>query len=107
MIKSLNQLKKQFQKGTEFVITDHCRPDYIGQRRKVTVSNTQGFYSIVPGEPEHKVSLANGGRGSVLWWSKAPFWQFKDGICEMYSSDTQRTEEHLIMAFRVLEKEAA
>lgn len=73
----------------------------------MTLSNTQGFYSIVPGEPEHKVSLANGGRGSVLWWSKAPFWQFKDGICAVYTSDQKRTENFLVIAFRVLDKEAA
>ncbi|WP_326975271.1 hypothetical protein [Caproicibacter sp. BJN0012] len=107
MIRNLSQLKKQLRKGTEFVITDHCLSEYIGQRRQVTLSNTQGFYSIVPGEPEHKVSLANNGRGSVLWWSKAPFWQFKDGICGLYNSDTQRTGKYLIVAFRVLDKEAA
>lgn len=107
MIKNLNQLKKSLKAGTRFQITAHCKKKWIGQIREVTVANTQGFYSVVPGEPGHVVSGCNGGRGSVLWWSKAPFWDFKDGICGIYSSDTERTEDNLIMAFRVLGEEAA
>ena len=59
MVKNLNQLKKTLKKGTCFEITAHCRPEYVGQKRKVTVANTQGFYSIVPDEPDCKVTLAN------------------------------------------------
>ena len=40
---------------------------------------------------------------------KAPFWKFQDGVCSAYDSDTAHTEDHLIMAFRILDeqKEAA
>ena len=89
MVKNLNQLKKSLKTGTRFQITNHCRPECVGQLREVTVSNTQGFYSI------------------LLWWSKAPFWQFTDGICSIYNSDTKSTEDTLIMSFRVLGEEAA
>ena len=101
MVKNLNQLKKALKKGVRFEITGHCLPEYVGQKREVTVSNTQGFYSIIPGEPGSRVSLANNGRGSVLWWSKAPFWEFKDGVCSIYSSVKKRTEDCLIMSFRI------
>lgn len=74
---------------------------------EVTVANTQGFYSVLPNEPDSKTSKCNGGRGSVLWWSKAPFWNFSDGVCSIYSSDTKHTEDYLIMAFRVLGEEVA
>lgn len=107
MIKNLNQLKKALKKGTCFEITGHCREEYIGQKRMVTLANTQGFYSIVPDSPEDRVTLANNGRGSLLWWSKAPFWKFENDICSQYSSNTEHTEKFLIMAFRVEEKEAA
>lgn len=107
MIKNLSQLKKLLKAGTRFRITAHCRPEYVGQVRKVTVANTQGFYSVMPDAPDHKVNKSNGGKGPVLWWSKAPFWDFSDGICGIYSSDTKHTEEYLILAFRVLEEEAA
>ena len=107
MIKNLSQLKKSLKVGTRFQITGHCRPEYIGQLREVTVANTQGFYSILPNEPDNKTSKCNGGRGSVLWWSKAPFWNFSDGVCSIYNSDTKHTEDYLIMAFRVLGEEIA
>lgn len=47
MIRNLNQLKKSLKTGTRFQITNHCRPECVGQLREVTVSNTQGFYSIL------------------------------------------------------------
>lgn len=106
MIKNLNQLKKALKKGTCFEITKHCREEYIGQKRMVTLANTKGFYSIIPDEPESKVTLANDGKGSLLWWSKAPFWNFENGVCSQYSS-TEHTDNCLIIAFRVEEKEAA
>ncbi len=68
MVKNLNQLKKTIKKGTCLEILVHCRPEFTGQKRRVTMANTQGFYSIVPDEPDHKVSLANDGKGFVLWW---------------------------------------
>lgn len=105
MVKNLSQLKKILRKGTCFEIIAHCCPGYVGQKRKVTVANTQGFYSIVPEEPGCKVTLANNGKGSVLWWNKAPFWRFEDGICSCYSSDKEHTEKYLIMAFRITGQE--
>lgn len=106
MIKNLAQLKRRLAAGTEFEVVGHCRPEMVGERRRVTVSNTQGFYSIIPDDPEAKTSKANGGRGPVLWWSKAPFWRFENGVCSLYDSDREHTEEHLIMAFRVKEDAA-
>lgn len=107
MIKNLFQLKKALEADTMLEITAHCRSDYIGQRRRVTLANTQGFYSVIADEPESKVSLANGGKGSWLAWSNAPFWQFENDVCAIYSSDKHRTEDYLVIAFRVLRKEAA
>ena len=46
MVKNLSQLKKTLKKGTCFEITGHCRPEYVGQKRKVTVANTQGLSLI-------------------------------------------------------------
>lgn len=107
MIQNLSQLKRNLKAGTVFKITAHCRPEYTGQKRRVTLSNTQGFYSIIPDDPQNKISLANGGKGSVLWWSNAPFWNFENGICSIYSNDKQHTEDNLIMSFCILSEEAA
>ncbi len=107
MITNLSQLKKKMQKGTRFQILEHGRPECVGEEREVTYANTQCFYSIVPGQPNNRASLANNGRGSTLWWSKAPFWSFQDGKCSLYSSDQKRDDKHLIISFKVDEKEAA
>lgn len=106
MIQNLSQLKRKIKTGTILEIVDHCGKEFVGQKRQITLANTQGFYSVIPDEPKSEVSLANGGKGLVLWWSKAPFWSFEDGCCSIYTSDTEHTEEHLIMSFRILNEEA-
>ena len=107
IITNLNQLKKAIQKGSKIEVIEHCRPECVGQLREVTLANTQGFYSKILNEPNNPVNQGNDGKGPVLWWSKAPFWEFDKGLCSLYSSDTRRTEGDLIMSFLVQEKEAA
>lgn len=106
MVKNLAQLKKALKACPRFEVTGHCRPECVGEVRRVTLANTQGFYSVMDGQPDHKISKANGGRGSYLNWSKAPFWQFQDGICRVYTSDTEHTQQNLIMEFHILEEAA-
>lgn len=103
MIKNLAQLKRTLVKGAEFTITAHCREELIGERRRVNVADTTGIYSIVPGEPENKATLANGGKGSWLGWSKAAFWKFEGGVCTLYDSNSAFTPEHIIVSFKVEE----
>lgn len=102
MIKNLSQLKKALQKGTRLEIVHHCRPECIGMTKEVTLANTQGFYSIAPDCPE--LNKGNSGLGPVLWWSKAPFWGFENGVCSVYHSDKEHTQAQLIVSFRVLEE---
>lgn len=101
MIKNLSQLKKALAPSAEFEITAHCRPECVGQRRRVNSANTQGFYSVIPDEPQSKVSTANCGKGSWLGWSKAPFWSFDGDTASIYDSDEAHTEKHLIMTIKV------
>lgn len=103
MVNNLSQLKKALTEGAEFEIVGHCRAECIGQTRRVNIANTAGFYSVIPGEPGGKVSLANGGRGSFLDWSKARFWKFDNGVCALYDSDKEQTDERLIIAIRLRE----
>ena len=107
MVNNLSQLKKSLQRGAQFRVIDHGRPECVGEERQVTYANSQGFYSVVPGNPNCRTSLANQGRGSHLYWSKAPFWEFKDGVCSLYASDARRTKDCLIMSLEVMDKEAA
>ena len=71
MIENLNQLKREFQNKPRFEIIDHWKKECVGEVRKVVAVNTVSFHSVVDGQPEHKNSLANGGKGVVLWWEKA------------------------------------
>ena len=107
-IKNLSQLKKLLVKGTEFEITGHCRPEVIGERYAVNYADTTGIYNIIPSKPDHKVTKANGGKGSYLGWSKSAFWDFReDGICALYSSDTNKTPDTLIIAVRLCDSGTA
>lgn len=104
MIKNLNQLKRTLKENMLLEITGHCREECVGEIRRITKVNTQGFYSTVT-SPSDRI---NPGKNPVLWWSKASFWQFQNGNCSVYTSDQHHKEQHLIMSFRVLnEKEAA
>ena len=105
MINNLAQLKRALKKDARLEIIRHFRAECVGQVRRVTVANTVCFYSVVDGQPDHKISRSNGGRGSVLYWSKAPFWTFQDGVCSLYN-DKGHEPKHLIMAFRVLDDAA-
>ena len=73
----------------------------------MTQANTTGFYSAVAGDPKNWTRTANRGLGLILWWNRAPFWSFQNGVCSVYDSDTTHTEDHLIMAFRILDEQEA
>jgi len=104
MIKNLSQLKKTLIAGTSFTITEHCRSEVIGEQRMVNYADTTGIYTITPSNLGSKVSQANNSKGSFLGWSKAVFWEFRDsGICALYSSQTEKTAETLIIAIRVFD----
>lgn len=106
MVKNLSQLKKALRAGAQFTVVNHARQECIGEQREVTYANTHSFYSIVPSNPNCRASLANNGRGSVLWWSRAPFWEFKDGVCTLYASNTKHEDKYLIISLQIT-KEAA
>lgn len=82
MIKNLNQLKRTLKENMLLEITGHCREECVGEIRRITKVNTQGFYSTVT-SPSDRI---NPGKNPVLWWSKASFWQFQNGNCSVYTS---------------------
>lgn len=82
-IKTLAGLKRAIQSGLCFKIKKHyIKPEYDGQIRKPNIIQTNGFYSIVPNEPKHFVSLANDGRGFWASYGKASEWSFENGVCK-------------------------
>ncbi len=107
MIKNLNQLKRALRPGMRLEVIGHCRPGCIGQLREVTWVNTQGFYTKTLNPPDPKLNAANEGRGAIIWWGAAPAPGNLRVACASRTPVREHTAETLIMAFRVLEKEAA
>jgi len=98
MIKNLSQLKKKFNEELPtFEIVDHCRKECIGQIRKVNISNTVGFYSIVPDDLSARETKANDGKGSFMAYVKASRWKFNNGLCSSYLGNGT-----LIMSFKII-----
>ena len=104
MIKNLNQLKRALRPGMRLEVIGHCGRGALGSCGRSLV-NTQGFYTKTLNPPDPKLNAANEGRGAILWWGAARTWEFEDGVCKSYTR-SEHTAETLIMAFRVLEKEA-
>lgn len=102
VVKNLAQLKRTLVKGAEFEIIVHARKEYVGQRRMVNAADSTGIYSIIPDQPDSKVTLANNGKGSWLGWSRASFWKFNGDICTLYDSNKDFTQEHIIISIKVV-----
>jgi hypothetical protein len=76
-IKSLADLKRRIKLGTELVTTLHqYHPDIVGLSRVVTKVQTNGFYSKIKGQPEHKWSICNHGVGFWSPYNKAGAYRF-------------------------------
>ena len=76
-IKNLTDLKRHIKLGTEIVATSHqYHPDIVGLTRVVTKVQTNGFYSKIKDQPDHKWSTGN--HGSRFWspYSKASAYRF-------------------------------
>lgn len=70
--KNLAEMKRYIKLGTEFKATRHkYHPDIVGLTRVVTKVQTNGFYSKIKDEPNHRFSDCNGGKGFFTELGKA------------------------------------
>lgn len=59
-IRNLAELKRCIQPGTEIKVLSHSKhPALIGLVRVVTEVQTNAYYSVVKGQPEHPYSICN------------------------------------------------
>ena len=56
-IKNLAQLKRVIQEKREFIIRAHRQEKFLGQKRIPNVVQSNGFYSVISGQPEHEVQM--------------------------------------------------
>ena len=90
-INNLSQLKKAINSGSRFEIVEHyIKPEHTGEIRKPTKAQTNGFYSVIDGDPEHPVSMANYGKGYWIEYGKASGWKFENGVCCLYDERFNR-----------------
>lgn len=76
-IKSLADLKRRIEVGTELVATYHKKhPDLVGLTRVVTRVQTNGFYSKIKDQPHHRWSVCNGGMGFRSDFERAGAYRF-------------------------------
>lgn len=106
MIESYRQIMRILQENPKIEVTAHRHPEYVGQIRRVTLSTRDSFYSVVEGQPDHEVSRRNHGKGSSLWLCNRQHVKFEGEICKVYDSRENLTDDHLVMAFRILEDAA-
>ena len=86
-VKNLSQFKKAISAGYAFKIINHfVKPELAGQIRQPSKVQTNAFYSVVYGEPNNPVSLANDGKGYYLNYGKAGDWDFTGDTIKMYAS---------------------
>lgn len=83
-IKNLAQLKRAIQDGKCFTIVEHIRPECIGEYRKPTCTQTNGFYSAKFEDVVMNRPLSNSGKGLWVEYGKASHWEFADGICRQH-----------------------
>lgn len=79
--KNLSELKRYIKLGTEFKATRHkYHPDIVGLTRVVTKVQTNGFYSKIKDEPNHRFSDCNGGKGFFTELGKAGGYRKREAL---------------------------
>lgn len=86
-IKNLADLKRHIKLGTELVATAHqYHPDIVGLTRVVTKVQTNGFYSKIKDQPDHKWSTCNHGMGFWSPFNKANAYHFTDSTVQVLNT---------------------
>ena len=78
-VKNLAQLKRAIGEKKRFRVVEHWKhPECVGEIRKPNILKTTCFTTVIDGDPDHKVSMANGGIGYWMWYGKANMWDFDE-----------------------------
>lgn len=105
MIKNLSQFKKAMSEGKSFKILEHGNfPEYVGQIRKPNKVQTNGMYTILPNDPNGKLSTCNYGKGLWFPYGKAEQWEFVDGVIKTFSPKSGPHNGRLIWTIQIIEE---
>ena len=103
-VKNLAELKRLIRPGAELLVTEHSKhPDIMGLVRVVTKVQTNGFYSVIKNQPDHRWSRLNHGKGGVSYFEKAQDYIF-DGP-NITVLDSRKNDGSILFQFQLLENE--
>ena len=102
-IKSLADFKRRIQPGTEIYVKTHSvHPELAGLTRVVTRVQTNGFYSVIKGQPNNKWSTCNYGKGIRQDYESASCYRFNGTSVQILNP---RRENSVLCEIEVFEKE--
>jgi hypothetical protein len=101
VINNMAELKRALHEGAVIKTISHQKPELNGLMRQVTKVQTNAVYTVILGQPTHKWSKCNGGKGSRMDFDKADHYEFGKTI-KWYNLPIWAEEKHLIMEFQVL-----
>ena len=102
-IGSLAALKRAIKPGAELMATYHSKhPEIVGLVRVVTELQTNGFYSKIKDQPDHKYSAFNYGRGFRSDFEKASNYQFEGSTVRVL--DARKGDGSVLCEFEVYEQ---
>ena len=102
-LESRRQILRIMQENPKIEITAHRYPGYVGQLRRVTLSDKEGFYSVVDGQPEHELSRRHRGKGSYTYIGNRRFLKLDGDICTVYSRTREPEGKELLLSFRIID----
>ena len=103
-IKSLAELKRIIQPGTEFAALTHKNhPDIAGLVRVVTEVQSNAYYSVVKDQPEHPFSTCNYGKGFRSDFEKAGCYLFDGSTIKVL--DSRRKDGSMLYEMEIYGKE--
>ena len=85
MVKTHAEMKRRLIAGDKFVMTASIHDGFIGQVRVPNIIGKSHIYSVIDGDPDHKVSTMNGGKGCYMQFGKAGDWKYEDGECKCFN----------------------
>ena len=103
-IKNLADLKRHIKLGTELVATAHqYHPDIVGLTRVVTKVQTNGFYSKIKDQPDHKWSTCNHGMGFWSPFNKAGAYRFTESTIQVLN--TRKNDSSVLYEMELYDNE--
>ena len=102
-LESRRQILRIMQENPKIEITAHRHPEYVGQLRRITMSNSDGFYSVIDGQLEHEVSRRHRGKGSYTYIGNSRFSKLDGDICTVYRRTREPEGKELLLAFRIID----